>query len=161
MTNDKIDLNGESSVTGGSGVLRSIAIRPSDGDAMTEVNACEVLTGGGLVGENRPSGKREVTLLSAEAWNDTCRELKSDLPWTLRRANLLVDGIDLAATPGRTIAVGEVRIQVHGETRPCGIMDKQHAGLRAALVPDGRGGVTGEILAGGTIRVGDAVEVLS
>ena len=58
----------------------------------------------GIDTENRPHGKREVTLLSAEAWAEVCRELGADLPWHKRRANFLVEGIDLAGTIGKTIA---------------------------------------------------------
>ena len=134
-----------------------IALRAADGDAMREVESADVLVGRGLAGENRRAGKREVTLLSAEAWQHVCDELDTSLPWTARRANLLVAGIDLQRAIGRTLAVGEVRIRIHGETKPCPIMDQQHAGLRASLVPDCRGGVHGQVLAGGTLRSGDSI----
>jgi len=126
---------------------------------MQETCESTVLAARGLDVENRKTGKREITLLSAESWAETCRALGTQLPWSLRRANLLIEGIDLFNTIGRTLSVGPVRIQVHGETKPCKIMDRQHPGLREALIPDGRGGVYGEVLVGGTIRVGDPVSV--
>ena len=58
---------------------------------------------------------------------------------------------------GTAISIGKIRIQSHGETRPCGIMEGQREGLRKALVPDGRGGVFGQVTTEGTVRVGDRV----
>lgn len=139
------------------GTVRGIAHRPSDGEAMILADACKVRTQGCLDLENRKPGPRAITLLSREAWSDTCADLGADLPWKTRRANLLVAGIDLPSTIGKRVQIGEVRILVHGESKPCNLMDQQHAGLREALKPHGRGGVFGEILEGGTIRIGDAV----
>lgn len=143
------------------GLLKSIAYRRRDAEPMREVKEAVVRVGRGLDRENRPGGKREVTLLSAEAWEETCRELETELPWYTRRANLLVERIDLAETITHTIRVGEVEIRVHGETKPCDIMDEQHEGLRRTLIPDCRGGVYGQVLEGGTIRVGDRVSVVT
>jgi len=124
---------------------------------MREVGTCEILLQRGLAIENRPPRKREVTLMSKEAWQRVCAELGRDLPWSTRRANLLTEGVDLARLIGKTLAVGAARIEVHGESKPCALMDQQHDGLRAALVPEGRGGVFGQVVAEGTISVGDSV----
>ena len=142
------------------GVLKAIAHRPTDGQPMTEARELVVLARRGPQVENRKPGKREITMLSAESWAQACRELGVDLPWWYRRANLLIEGLDLSAMIGRTLAVGSIRVQVYGETKPCGLMDQQHAGLRQALVPECRGGVYGRVLTGGTIRVGDLVTLL-
>jgi MOSC domain-containing protein YiiM len=141
------------------GVLKSIAQRPADGEPIREVREAVVLAGRGLEAENRKSGRREVTLLSAESWADVCRELGVSLPWYTRRANFLVEGMDLSATIGRVIRIGAIEVRIHGETKPCNVMESQQVGLREALKPHCRGGVYGEVLGGGTIRVGDRVEV--
>lgn len=141
------------------GVLRGIAFRPVDGEMMREVSACRVEPGRGIDLENRKPGKREVTLLSVESWRDVCLELGTELPWYTRRANLWIEGIDLPAAIGRSLCIGDVRLRIHGETRPCALMDKQFNGLRQALVPGIRGGVHGEVLAGGEVRIGDGVTV--
>ena len=143
------------------GILKSIAHRPSDGEPMREATQANVIPGRGLDTENRKAGRREVTLLSAESWTDTCRELGVTVPWYARRANLLIEGIDLGAALGQVMKIGLVRIRIHGETRPCGIMDAQQQGLREALKANLRGGVHGEVLTGGLIRVGDSGEVLA
>ena len=126
---------------------------------MLEVRQCDVVAGRGLDVENRKAGKREITLLSLDKWSETCNELGAVISWHARRANLLVEGLDLAATIGDTLAIGDVRIKIHMESTPCGLMDEQYPGLRAALKADCRGGVAGQVLAGGTIRIGDGVLV--
>ena len=141
------------------GMLRAIAHRPVDGEPMREALEANVQPGRGLDSENRKPGRREVTLLSAESWADACHELGVEIPWHFRRANFLIQGIDLPATLGQVITIGSVKIRIHGETRPCGIMESQQKGLRDALKPNLRGGVHGEVLIGGTIRVGDPVVV--
>lgn len=126
---------------------------------MREAREAVVEPGRGITTENRKTGRREVTLISTQAWAEACRDLGVELPWYTRRANLLIEGIDLAATLGRVITIGPVQVRIHGETRPCGIMESQQAGLRDALKPNFRGGVHGEVLTGGTIRVGDPVRI--
>jgi len=118
---------------------------------------CLVRSQSCLAMEDRKPGPRSITLMSKEAWKDVCDELGADLPWHTRRVNLLVKGIDLPATLGKRVRLGEVRILVHGESKPCELMEKQHRGLRCALKPHCRGGVYGEVLEGGTIRLGDVV----
>jgi len=142
------------------GTIVAIAYRPTDGDVMRDLTECRVLEKRGLELENRKHGKREVTLLSKAAWAQTCRDVDAELSWHLRRANFLVSGIDLAACIGGKIAIGEVEVWIHAETRPCGLMDEQHHGLKDALKPDFRGGVHGQVVVGGRVRVGDEVRVL-
>jgi len=128
---------------------------------MALVSSAEVIAGRGISTENRKAGKREITFLSDESWADACRELNADLPWHARRANLLTNGVDLNQAIGRIVTIGQVRIHIHGETKPCKIMDEQCLGLRVALEADCRGGVYGQVLTGGMIRVGDAIKLES
>jgi len=142
------------------GVVRSIAFRPTDSDPMQEIEECRVLTNRGLDVEDRTDGRRNVTLLSKESWTDTCRDLGKDIPWWTRRANVLVEGLDLPATIGKVLQIGSVRLQIHDETRPCRLMEAQHAGLTKAMVPECRGGVFGQVLNDGELRVGDEVRLV-
>ena len=75
----------------------------------------------------------------------------------LRRANLLVAGVDLAGTIGRVLRIGDLRLEITGETKPCHQMDDAVDGLRAALEPDWRGGAHGVVLSDATVRMGDPV----
>lgn len=137
----------------------AIAHRPHQGQAMRLSDDCKVSVGRGLDLENRNPGRRNITLLSMESWSDVCRALPCDLPWHTRRANLLVEGVNLESWVGKPIVVGEVRLWIWGETRPCELMETLHPGLRAALRSGFRGGVFGQVLIEGTIRVGDALSL--
>ncbi len=143
-----------------SGILAGIAHRRTKGDPMIEINECVLVPGRGLDSEHRPAGRREVTLLSRQSWDDACHDLGTHLPWWTRRANFLIEGLDLSRCTGKTLVIGAARVHIHGESRPCEVMDQQHPGLRNALKPDCRGGAVGEVLVGCTVRVGDPVTVI-
>ncbi len=104
-------------------------------------------------------GRRQVTVLAAPGWRAACDELGRKLPWTARRANLLIDGIPLAETAGRRLVIGPVVLEITGELDPCSRMEEAGAGLRQALEPDWRGGVTCRVLDGGEIGLGDGVRL--
>ena len=101
-------------------------------------------------------GDRQVTMLAREDWQKACGLLGATLPWTLRRANLLVEGIALAESAGTRVRIGDLVLEVTGECGPCTRMDEQHEGLTAVLQPEWRGGVTCRVVSGGRIAVGDA-----
>ena len=105
------------------------------------------------------SQKRQVTVLFRDGWEAACHDLGVVLPWTIRRANLFVDGLS-APPPGSMISVGDAVLQVQGETTPCFKMDDRYAGLQNALKPDMRGGVCCSVVQAGLVRVGDAVKKL-
>jgi len=114
----------------------------------------------GLAGDCRgKSRRRKVTVVSRESWAAACADLGAQLSWTLRRANLFIEGPDLKEKTGARLSIGEVVLEITGETTPCSLMDEQHQGLRAALEPDWRGGVTSIVLEPGTIRVGDDIRL--
>lgn len=138
------------------GRLLGIALRSRTRAPMQEPERAEVTTDAGVVGDFRGKpGKRQLTLIAREAWQAACRELGVTLPWTMRRANLLVEGLTLEQSAGRRLRIGPVLLEVTMETDPCQVMDAQHPGLRAALKPDWRGGVSCRVLEGGTLARGD------
>ena len=137
------------------GRILALASRPRPAADMAEA-ASLVVTADGIAGERRPGGGRAVTLLDRDAWETACTAAGADLPWTTRRANVLVDGLELAETLGRRIRLGKVLLEVVEETEPCHLMDRFHPGLRAALRPDWRGGASCTVVEPGTIAVGDA-----
>ncbi len=94
-------------------------------------------------------------MIDEAAWQDARREVGADVDPSARRANVLVRGVDLSESRGQTLHLGECVVRLLGETRPCQLMDDAQPGLREALKPDWRGGAFGEIVVGGTIRVGD------
>ena len=143
------------------GTLLAIAAHAAPGARMVERGSAELRPGVGVVGDvpgRAPA--REVTVVDRAAWRAACGELGQDVPWTARRANLLVEGLDLRASAGCELRIGAVRLRVTGQTLPCRIMDRQRAGLRSALEPDWRGGATCTVVAGGTVAVGNTVELI-
>lgn len=108
----------------------------------------------GIAGNADQRGRRQVTLLSRDHWRELTSHLEDPDP-IVRRANLLLSGIDLRASLGRILRVGPCRIRILGETRPCERMDEARAGLRRALGVPWGGGAFGEVLDDGEIAVGN------
>jgi MOSC domain-containing protein YiiM len=114
----------------------------------------------GVVDDHGNRQKRQVTVVTAESWRDAQAALGEDAKWTTRRANVLVEAVDLSALLiGGTLRLGECEVEIVGETFPCDLMDQLQPGLKAALLPETRGGVYGRIAKGGTIKVGEVAEV--
>jgi MOSC domain-containing protein YiiM len=139
------------------GTLDSIWIKRFRRGPMDPAREARLVSGRGIVGNANQGGKRQVTIISREAWETATRELGTDVDPSTRRANLMVSGLELARTRGRILRVGNVRLRVYGETKPCFQMEEARAGLQNALRPDWRGGVFAEVLDDGTIAVGDRV----
>jgi MOSC domain-containing protein YiiM len=68
----------------------------------------------------------------------------------------MLRGVDLAKSRGRILCLGECRIHIFNETKPCEQMDAALPGLKGALYANWAGGAFGEVVVGGTARVGDA-----
>ncbi len=137
--------------------LDAIFLRPAARTPVRAVPRALAVAGVGLEGDHTNGGRRQVTILAREAWDRACREFGGSVDPSVRRANLLVRGVDLTACIGGRLHIGEVVIDVLGETRPCELLDDGgRVGLCAALRPERRGGVYGSIRVGGTLRAGDA-----
>lgn len=139
------------------GRVETIWIKRAKRGPMDAVARVRAVAGRGLEGNANQGGKRQVTLLSADSWGDVVAELGEQVDPRLRRSNLFLRGIDLQESRGRTLTVGDSRIRIYGETRPCNQMEEARPGLQAALDPGWRGGAFGEVLEDGEIAVGDAV----
>lgn len=124
---------------------------------MDKVKFAELIVHRGLEGNANQGGKRQVTLVDRDAWKEMTAEMGIEVDPSQRRANLLLNGISLRRTRGQILRIGETRLQIAGETRPCKRMEVACEGLRKAMEPNWRGGVYGEVLAGGRICIGDRV----
>jgi MOSC domain-containing protein YiiM len=118
-----------------------------------------LVAGMGIVGNANQGGRRQVTIIAREVFDELRRSLGAGVEPIMRRANLMVSGLALPDTRGRVLQVGRVRLRINGETLPCERMDQAFPGLKDALAVDGRGGVYGEVLDDGEIAVGDPVTV--
>jgi len=123
---------------------------------MDAVEAAELVSGRGIVGNANQGGRRQVTLIDQVAWQRMMDGLHATLDPATRRANLMLSGIRLKKTRGQILEIGEVRLEVWGETRPCERMEEALSGLKAAMSPDWNGGVFATVLVGGRISVGDS-----
>jgi len=126
---------------------------------MQELGHAEISVERGIEGDARGmKPKRQVTVLFREGWEAACREINSQLPWTTRRANLYVEGLNLPQEAGWRLRIGDVVLEITQETSPCELMERARTGLRQAMTPDWRGGVCCTVVHGGEIRIGSAVE---
>lgn len=140
------------------GTVLAIWIKRARLGPMDAVPAAELDEGAGLRGNANRGGKRQVTIIDEAAWRAATADAGADVPPSARRANVMLEGVDLTASRGRVLAIGPCRIRINGETRPCERMDEAQPGLRKALETPWRGGAYGEVVTGGTIRVGDQAE---
>ena len=139
------------------GTLEAIWIKRMKRGPMDPQTRARTVAQHGLEGNANVGLRRQVTIISAEAWARAEAEVGSPIDPAMRRANLMVRGLDLAHTRGRVLRVGACRIEIGGETRPCHRMDEAAPGLRQALDPDWRAGIYGVVLDDAEIAVGEPV----
>jgi MOSC domain-containing protein YiiM len=134
---------------------------------MLVVDEVEALAGVGLVGDRRagpgqrpqPRGKRHVTLIQAEHLPAVGALLGRDpIDPRLLRRNLVVEGCNLRALRGRRFTVGEVELEGTGGCHPCSRMEEE-LGAGGYQAMRGHGGLNARILRGGTLRIGDPVQL--
>ena len=140
--------------------LEAIWLKRMKGGPMDPVEQATLKAHQGLVGNANQGGKRQITLMEREIWQDLMAQLGADLDPSVRRANLLLSGIRLANTRERVLQIGNCRIRIWGETKPCEMMDEAWPGLRRSMADNWGGGAFGQILDDGEIVVGDPVRWL-
>lgn len=152
----------------GVGRLIGIAVRPLRRAPLIAIDAGDISATSGLEGDHAGKrAKRLVTILAREDWEAACAALTPpadpvhDLPWTTRRANLLVEGVRLPRAEGAVLAIGSVVLEITGQTYPCSRMEEARPGLLKALAQEWRGGVLCAVIRPGRVAVGDAVSIVS
>ena len=132
---------------------------------METIDDAAVTLEGGIAGDFRGASRgkpynRQVTLIERGDWQAALAEIGAEIPWEERRANLLVDRLDLPQVKGARLRIGaDVVLEISGECDPCRQMEKVAPGLEAALRPDWRGGTCAKVITGGTIAVGDEIRI--
>lgn len=142
----------------GTGRVEALWVKRMRKGPMDAAERVELVAGAGIVDNADQRGKRQVTVIERETFDEIRRTLPDARP-AMRRANVMVSGVRLEGIRGQVLRLGGVRIHVQGETRPCERMDAQCPGLTAALDPNGRGGVYGVVLDDGALAVGDPVSI--
>jgi len=121
------------------------------------VEEVEAIAGHGLVGDRKYGTKRQISLVSEEELAEAAARWGSEIPAGATRRQITISEGRFTRNPGDLIRVGEVLVSVIGNCSPCEEMELSVGpGARASLVD--LAGVTGTIVEGGTIRVGDPVE---
>jgi MOSC domain-containing protein YiiM len=141
-----------------SGRLEAIWIKRARRGPMDSVARASLQAGRGLRGNADQGGRRQVTLIDRQAWDAVMEALGDSVEPAMRRANLLIGGLPLTASRGRILLIGDCRLRINGETRPCAQMDEARPGLRRALEPPWHGGAYAEVLDDGQIEVGAPVQ---
>ncbi len=138
--------------------LHQIWIKRAHRGEMDGADRATLVTGRGLAGNADQGGTRQVTLIDLERWRQSMDTFCADLDTSARRANLVVEGLDLFDSQGRTLRIGAARLFIRGETRPCERMDEALPGLQNAMRERWGGGVFAEVVEGAEIAVGDEVD---
>ena len=140
------------------GQLEAIWIKTAHGGAMQPVSEAKTEKNKGLVGDtNFGRSKRQVTFIEKEVFDLLRDRLGDSIGPEMRRANFMVTGVELKETVGRILSVGDLKVKISGETKPCKIMDDACQGLREALVDEWKGGVYGCVLNDAVVKMGDPV----
>ena len=138
--------------------LEAIWIKRARRGKMDPVQTAELVAGKGIVGNANQGGRRQVTIIEQEVWQERTAAVGARLDPSARRANLMVSGLPLLKTRGKTVRIGECILEIAGETKPCERMEEAATGLRHSMYPDWGGGAFAMVVKGGTIKVGDEVE---
>jgi hypothetical protein len=143
----------------GAGVVAGLLVAPDAEAPLHGVESVEAISGSGLEGDRYAKGRGtfngtgrgyELTLVEAEALEDV------DLSWAEARRNIVTRGVELNALVGRRFTIGSVECIGRRLAEPCSHLEKLvRPGIMRPLVH--RAGLRADILAGGTISVGDAV----
>ena len=134
-----------------------IWIKRSHRGPMDSVHRAVLIAGRGIEGNADRGGRRQVTMVDAARWHALMSQFSSTRDPRERRANLLLEGIDLTNTRGGMLRVGSVLLKVNGETRPCERMDEVLPGLQEAMRERWGGGAYAEVVEGGEIAIDDPV----
>jgi MOSC domain-containing protein YiiM len=150
------------------GNLIAIFLTPSAGQPLQSVDQAHAISGKGLEGDryyletgfysNEPGPDREVTLIEIEALQALEQEKGIRLAPAETRRNLLTQGAPLNHLVGKEFQVGEVTLRGVRLCEPCGYLaGKTQPQVLPALVH--RGGLRAQVVKGGVICVGDAINV--
>jgi MOSC domain-containing protein YiiM len=139
--------------------LASIHVAKASRLPMRAVESAEVETGKGIVGDRYHGTRhRHVTVQSATSLSEAAAAYGAEVPAALTRRNLTVDDGAVPRDPGARIRVGPVLLEVVRVAAPCKLLDDT-IGRGAQEALRRRAGSVCRVLEGGTIRVGDSVDL--
>src|SRR5919106_5984067 len=104
--------------------LEAIWIKRVRRGKMDAVPSATLVAGQGIVGNANQGGRRQVTIIEREVWDARTAAVSARIDPSMRRANLMVSGLDLMQSRGKTLRIGECILEIAGETKPCERMDE-------------------------------------
>jgi hypothetical protein len=141
----------------GRGVVAGLLVAPAAEEALVQVTSVVAVAGRGLEGDRYAAGRGtfsgpgrgyQLTIVDAEVLDEL------DVPWARARRNVVTRGAALNPLVGRRFRLGDVECVGRRLAEPCAHLEKLSGpGLLRPLVH--RAGLRADILAGGTIRLGD------
>jgi hypothetical protein len=146
------------------GVVEAIVVAPAATAGVTHVDTAVAIPGAGLEGDRYATGLgtfasgrpgAALTLVDAGVLDELDGALGRPVD---HRRNVVVRGTELNALVGRRFRIGDVLCAGRRLCEPCAHLERLNGGgVLRPLVH--RGGLRADILAGGTVRVGDPLSV--
>ena len=126
---------------------------------MRAVDHIDVEAGAGIVGDRyHGSRHRQVSVQSMEELAEAEDAFGAPLDPLLTRRNITISAGRVPRTPGHRWTVGPVELEVVRDAAPCKLLDDNlGAGARTAMRR--RAGVICRVISGGSIRIGDPVDL--
>ena len=141
-------------------VVTAIHLAPGTRLPTKPVQQVEAEAGRGLVGDRYHGTRhRHVTVQAQPDLDAAAADLGAPVPAGSTRRNVTISAGPVPTRPGTRVRVGDTLLEVVRLAAPCRLMD-DHIGPGAMRALHARGGAVFRILESGTIRLGDAVEVL-
>ncbi|MEN2976582.1 MOSC domain-containing protein [Tistrella sp. BH-R2-4] len=129
-----------------------------------------LVAGRGIVGDryekgegfysDRPEEGRQVTLFEVETLEALARDHKIRMTMGDHRRNITTRDVPLNHLVGRRFRIGEALLEATRLATPCRHIE-QITGLEVFTPLLNRSGLHARILTGGTVRMGDVVEILT
>jgi hypothetical protein len=153
------------------GTVLEIFTTSTASEPMVAHTKADAFAGKGLAGDryalgagfysNNPitSGARELTLIDAGAIAQVTEQTGLPFSTIESRRNLITTGIDLDALIGQAFSVGEVVCEGVRACPPC-VHLEELTGKKVMKALVRTGGLRARIVQGGTIRAGDAIELI-
>ncbi len=143
------------------GPVEWIGVRPERRAPMRVVDCVELDAKQGVVGDrySGKSGSRHVTLIGKADLIAIADFLGlPDVQPDLLRRNIVISGVNLLALKDKRFRLGDAVLEMTGECHPCSRMEEifGQGGYNAVR---SHGGITARVLEGGTVRLGDRLDV--